>query len=267
MTSRPRTVHVEHCMGTVFSFDIRDPGEWTSALAEAVAWLHEVDATFSTYRDDSVVSRLGRGELSQAECSAQVQEVLVLCEQVSLASKGYFSIQAGQGGGLDPSGMVKGWAIERASDLLAAHGSRNHAVNGGGDIQLEGESASGQPWRIGITDPHDGQRVLTVVTGRDLAVATSGIAERGAHIVNPHTGMAPVGLASVTIIGRQLTFVDAYATAAFAMGPQSLSWIESLVGYDGLLVLADGSTRATSGWKSLASRQDGGGPKQPPVRS
>ncbi len=251
MTATPRTVHVEHCMGTVFSFDVRDPGEWAPALAEAVAWLHQVDETFSTYRADSVVSRLARGELSLPECSAEVREVFELCERVSRASDGYFSTQAGPAGGLDPSGMVKGWAIERASDLLAAHGSGNHAVNGGGDIQLEGESAPGQPWRIGITDPHDRRRVLTVVTGRDLAVATSGIAERGAHVVNPRTGTPAAGLASVTIVGRQLTFVDAYATAAFAMGPDALPWIEALPGYEGLLVLADASTRATPGWSAL----------------
>ena len=235
-------------MGTVFSFDIRDPGDWTQALAEAVAWLHEVDATYSTYRDDSVVSRLASGEVSLSDCSAEVREVFALCEQVSLESKGFFSIHAGPGGALDPSGMVKGWAIERASRLLSAHGSRNHAVNGGGDIQLEGESAPGQPWRIGITDPHRAGTVLTVVTGRDLAVATSGTAERGAHIVNPHTGASAVELASVTMVGRQLTFVDAYATAAYAMGPEALAWIETLPGHEGLVVLADGSRLSTSGW-------------------
>jgi FAD:protein FMN transferase len=248
----PRTVHVEHCMGTVFSFDLRDPGDWTAALAEAVAWLHEVDATFSTYRDDSVVSRLSRGELSLPECSGQVRAVFALCEQVSLASKGYFSIHSAPDGRLDPSGMVKGWAIERASDLLAAHGSRNHALNGGGDIQMEGEAAAGQPWRIGITDPGDGQRVLTVVTGRDLAVATSGIAERGAHIFDPHKGKPAVELSGVTIVGRRLTLVDAYATAAFAMGPGALSWIETLPGYEGLVVNADGTQHCTSGWTSVA---------------
>jgi thiamine biosynthesis lipoprotein len=242
-------------MGTVFSFDIRDPGDWTEAIAEAVAWLHQVDATFSTYREDSVVSRLARGEISLPDCSAQVREVFTLCEQVSLESKGFFSIHAGADGTIDPSGMVKGWAIERASDLLAAHGSRNHAVNGGGDIQLEGESAPGQPWRIGITDPHRAGTVLTVVTGRDLAVATSGTAERGAHILNPHTGVCAVELASVTIVGPQLTFVDAYATAAYAMGTGGLGWIEALPGYEGLVVLADGSRRSTSGWEALTGHR------------
>jgi thiamine biosynthesis lipoprotein len=238
-------------MGTVFSFDVRDPGDWTAPIAEAVDWLHHVDATFSTYRDDSAVSRLGRGEIALVECSVEVREVFALCEQVSLASKGFFSIHAGPGGALDPSGMVKGWAIERASSLLAAHGSRHHAVNGGGDIQMSGESAPGQAWRIGITDPHRAGTVLTIVAGRDLAVATSGMAERGAHILDPHTGSPATGLASVTIVGGQLTFVDAYATAAYAMGKGALDWIETLPGYEGLVVLADASKRATSGWNAL----------------
>ncbi len=91
----PRTVHVEHCMGTVFSFDIRDAGDWQAAIAEAVAWLHAVDATYSTYRDDSVVSRLARGELSLDDCPAQVREVFELAEHVCAESKGFFSIHAG----------------------------------------------------------------------------------------------------------------------------------------------------------------------------
>lgn len=241
-------------MGTVFSFDVRDPGEWAPAIAEAVDWLHEVDATFSTYRDESVVSRLARGEIRLEDCPDQVREVFALCERVSLESNGFFSIRAGAGGALDPSGMVKGWAIERASAVLTAHGSRNHAVNGGGDIQMEGESAPGQPWRIGISDPGKAGTVLTVVAGRDLAVATSGMAERGSHIRNPHTGAAAAGLASVTIVGRRLTFVDAYATAAYAMGPAAVGWIESLPGYEGMVVFTGGRRQATAGWSALTGR-------------
>lgn len=249
VTTNSRTVHVEHCMGTVFSFDIRDPGDWSPTLAEATSWLHEVDSTFSTYRDDSVVRQLARGAVDLAGCSAQVQEVFALCDEVSRASNGYFSIRSDRDPDqLDPSGLVKGWAIERTSDLLLARGSRNHAVNGGGDIQIAGEAAPGQAWRVGITAPLDRTRVLTVVTGRDLAVATSGIGERGAHIMNPQTG-APAGdLASVTIVGDKLTWVDAYATAAFAMGPAGQEWVEALPGYEALIVTRDGTMRSTSGF-------------------
>src|SRR5450759_1820513 len=131
-------------------------------------------------------------------------------------------------GRLDPSGVVKGWAIERASDILRAGGSANHAVNGGGDIQLAGEAAPGQPWRVGIAHPHQPGELVTVVSGRDIAVATSGTAERGDHIVNPVTGRPATELASITLVGRDLTTVDAYATAAAAMGNAAREWVLEL---------------------------------------
>src|SRR5205085_9062412 len=101
-------------------------------------------------------------------------------------------------GAVNPTGLVKGWAIERASEILRTHGSANHAVNGGGDMQLAGEAGPGSPWRVGIADPFDRTRVLTVVSGRDVAVATSGTAERGAHIVDPRSGAPATDLAAVT---------------------------------------------------------------------
>ena len=244
------TVHVEQCMGTVFSVDVRDPGQWADAIADAVAWLHRVDAVFSTYEDGSDISRIRRGELTVEEADPDVARVLDLCEVVEAETEGYFT--AYWDGPVDPTGLVKGWAIEQASRILTAYGSRNHAVNGGGDVQLAGEPAPGEPWRVGISDPLDRTRLLTVVTsrGRDFAVATSGVAERGDHIVNPVTGERAGELAGVTVVGRSLTRVDAYATAAFAMGRAALRWIEPL-GYDALLVSADGAVMATPGFEDL----------------
>ncbi len=235
-------------MGTVFSFDIRDPGDWSAVIAAAVAWLHEADQTYSTYRDDSVVSALGRGLLILDQCSSDVQEVFTLCDQVSRDSGGFFT--STPGGHLDPSGLVKGWAIERASQLLTASGARNHAINGGGDMQLAGEPAPGRPWRVAISDPLHPGRLLTVVQGRDAAVATSGISERGAHIVNPETGLPADGLASVTVVGRSLTFVDAYATAAFAMGEAGFAWLEELDGYEVMAVRTNGRSCQSAGFSS-----------------
>jgi FAD:protein FMN transferase len=246
--TEPRTVHVEQCMGTVFSIDIRDRGAWQDAITEVVAWLHRVDAVFSTYRADSDISRLRRGELIELDADPLVVEVLGLGEQLRAETDGYFTTL--WDGRVDPTGLVKGWAIEQASRLLTAHGSSNHAVNGGGDIQIAGGSAPGQPWRIGIADPFDRSRILTVVHGRDIAVATSGVAERGAHIIDPHTGAPPEALASVTLVGGSLTRLDAYATAAFAMGAGALPWVEALPGYDALVVTRDGVTRFTSGLPS-----------------
>jgi thiamine biosynthesis lipoprotein len=78
--SRP-LVHVEHVMGTVVSFDVRFAKElerapMRAAVADAVTWLHRVDDVFSTYRDGSQVSRLGRGELRLAVCDCDVAYVL-----------------------------------------------------------------------------------------------------------------------------------------------------------------------------------------------
>jgi thiamine biosynthesis lipoprotein len=231
-------------MGTMVSFDV--PGSANGAVDEAVRWLHWVDRTFSTYRPDSAICRLDRGELSLAECPPEVAFVLASCEAVAAVSDGYFSVRAA--GVLDPSGYVKGWAIERSAQLLTAAGSESHCVNGGGDVQCAGPGPrSGGLWRIGISDPLQPGSLVCVVSGRDFAVATSGIAERGAHIIDPCTGRPPSGLASVTITGPSLALADAYATAAFAMGqPRAREWADGLVGYAAFGITADGSTWRTS---------------------
>lgn len=245
----PRTRHVEHCMGTVFTIDIRDPGDWAEPIDEAVRWLHLVDAVFSTYRAGSDISRIRRGELRVADAHPSVSEVLDLCADVHRRTRGCFSPLVD--GRVDPTGLVKGWAIERASQLLRTAGSAHHAVNGGGDIQLSGEAAPGQLWRIGITDPLDASQLVATVAGRDIAIATSGVAERGAHIVDPFTGRPALDLASVTVVGPSLATVDAYATAAFVMGTSALSWVESLPRHEALVIAADGSRTTTAGWPGI----------------
>lgn len=228
---------VEHCMGTVFSIDVRLPGVDPGAVDDVFRWLHWVDETFSTYKPDSQISRLSRGEIRLADCVPEVQEILIRCEQLESETSGYFSAYAS--GRLDPSGLVKGWAGQRASEMLAAAGSRNHCVNGGGDVHCAGFAERGKLWRVGIADPLCHRKVIAVVAGSDLAVATSGDAERGAHIVNPINGSNPSALASVTVVGPNLGTTDAYATAAFAMGQDAPAWIDTMVGYCGFIVFAD----------------------------
>ena len=249
-------------MGTVVSFDIpawAGGGEdWV--LDRAVQWLHWVDATFSPYRDDSDVSRYGRGLVTLAECAPELAQVLDACADVSARSGGYFTITPG--GRFDPSGYVKGWAIERAAAMLSAAGSAEHSVNGGGDVQCVGDHGPGQPWRIGIADPLRPGSLALVVAGRDLAgrgfaVATSGVAERGPHIINPHTGRPATGLASITLVGAGLAETDAYATAAFAMGPAARDWVESLDGYEAFAITPVGATWQTSGFRAYLGLESG----------
>jgi thiamine biosynthesis lipoprotein len=234
-------------MGTVFTIDIRDPGNWDDAIRDVVSWLHEVDRVFSTYRYDSDICRLQRGEITLDAAHRDVAEVLELCADAQVVTGGYFT--AMPNGRLDPTGLVKGWAIEHASRRLTAHGTTNEAVNGGGDMQLVGEAASGRPWTVGISDPREPRRVLSVVSGRDFAVATSGTAERGAHIVDPFTGHPATHAISATVTGPSLTQADAYATAVLVMGPAGVGWIADVDGYEALVVAADASCYRSSGWR------------------
>jgi thiamine biosynthesis lipoprotein len=237
-------------MGTVFTIDIRDRGDWAEVIRQVVAWLHHVDAVFSTYRAQSDISRIGRGELRLSDADPRVAEVLGHCADLQDETGGHFT--ARRGSRIDPTGLVKGWAIERASDLLRAAGSSNHVVNGGGDLQVAGESEPGQPWLVGIADPRHAGSLISVVPAVDCAVATSGTAERGAHIVDPHTGKVARGLLSVSVTGPRLTRVDAYATAAFAMGVDGLRWIDSRPGYEALVVDRSGMVSGTRGWLSAS---------------
>jgi thiamine biosynthesis lipoprotein len=217
---------LEMVMGTAISVDVRDPGEWTEALDDVFAWFRHVDEVFSTYQEDSQISRLGRGELAVADCDPDVAWVLARCQQVVEASGGYFDLWAT--GSLDPSGLVKGWSVERASAMLAGRGSANHCINAGGDIRLRGEPQPGRPWRAGIAHPLVREALTVVVHGRDLAIATSGVAERGGNVIDPHTGRPADALASVTVVGPDLTAADAYATAAVAMGLDAPAWLAEL---------------------------------------
>jgi thiamine biosynthesis lipoprotein len=241
MTARRR---IEHCMGTVFSFDIRYPGVDHAVLDKAVALLHDIDATFSTYRNDSVINRLARGTVVLKDTSADVQHVLAECALWEQKTDGWFSAYAT--GVLDPSGYVKGWAIQRVSDLLRDAGSTSHCINGGGDVQCVGTIPNGEPWRVGISDPLDRTKVVTVVAGPDLAVATSGSAERGTPVLDPHTGRPPSRpLLSLTISGRSIVECDVYSTTGFAMGAAARDWLTGLHDVRAFAVDADGATWST----------------------
>ncbi|MET7600718.1 FAD:protein FMN transferase [Streptomyces sp. NPDC004082] len=244
--------HAEEVMGTVFSFDVRggEPAAVEAALREAVAGLHWVDELFSTYREDSQVSRLARGELTEARCDPVVAEVLELGAEAERASHGWFSLR--YEGRLDPTGIVKGWAAERAARCLAGAGASGVSVNGGGDVQLLGVPGPERSWRVGVSDPlRPGglAAVISAAAADELAVATSGTAERGDHIVDPRTGRSAVtDLVAVTVVAPRLTWADCWATAAFAMGSrEGLGWLESLPDVEALLVTAGDEVRCTSG--------------------
>ena len=241
--------HAEPVMGTVVSFDLRGTApaaSASSAIAQAVSWLHWVDDTFSTYKADSEVNRLERGELSVEQCHLQVQEILSLCGTLRTATNGYFDAWAG--GRLDPSGVVKGWSIEEASALLCELGWPNHSIDGGGDVRLRGRAGEDRGWRVAITHPFQLDAFCAVVALPEGAVATSGTYQRGLHVIDPHRGRPATALAAVTVIGPELVLTDAYATAALAMGPDAAGWLEDLPDHEGFVIDTAGAGRQTSGF-------------------
>lgn len=243
---RRRTVEV---MGTVVSLALR--GRHASGPAADLAWsgvvasLQEVDRMFSTYRPDSLINRWGRGEVALADAPAALGEVLTLAEEARLASGGAFDIAAVRspyGGGPDPSGVVKGWAVQRASRLLDALDRTDSCLSAGGDMVCRVRRPDGAAWQIGVEDPNDTTRLIATVPVRDGAVATSGSAHRGAHIVDPLTRAAAGGILQVTVIGHELIGVDIDATTAFVLGDDADDWLAAR-GRTALIVRADGAVR------------------------
>jgi thiamine biosynthesis lipoprotein len=240
-------VEVEHIMGIPIGIEVAAGA--TAGVEAAFAWLREADATFSTYREDSDISRLDRGELTIADCRPAVDEVLTRCLALERATRGFFS--ARPAGRLDPSGLVKGWAVAGAADRVAAGGAQAFCINAGGDVVVRGRPAPDRLWRVGIRHPVDHEALAAVLAVEDLAVATSGEYERGAHIVDPHTGRPPEGLLSVTVAGPELGTADAYATAIFAMGADGPAWSAGLDGYDAMCVTSDRRVLSTPGFARL----------------
>jgi thiamine biosynthesis lipoprotein len=243
--ARTRGPHrVVRVMGTVISIDVRDPHIGASVVDRVVAHLVDIDRRFSTYLAASEVSRLGRGEIDLDDASPDLRYVLTQCERLRVDSDGAFDVWAHRAdGGLDPSGFVKGWAVEEAVQPLLAAGARDWAINAGGDVIAHGNATPGQGWKVGIRHPDRSDRVAAVLTVRDLAVATSGAYERCGHIRDPRARAAATGLASVTVVGPSLAMADAFATAAFAMGGDGPGWVTGHPGYGVYAITDDGRVR------------------------
>jgi thiamine biosynthesis lipoprotein len=239
------TRRVEDIMGMAILIDVRDVIEET-ALSPAFDWLRFVDDTFSTYKPESDVSRIGRGELDAADAGPWVREVLDRCIELRAETAGYFDAYAR--GSLDPSGLVKGWSVDRAAAMLETAGAHNFAVYAGGDVVVRGHPSPGEPWHVGIRHPHVADRVAAVIEACDLAVATSGAYARGDHVLDPHTRRPARGLHSVTITGPDLATADAYATAAFAMGRDAPGWMARLEGYEAMAITDDERVLSTPGF-------------------
>jgi thiamine biosynthesis lipoprotein len=211
--------------------------EGDAAWAAAVAELRWVDEVFSTWREDSFVSRFARHEVELADCPPELAEVIAIGLAAERESHGAFSVM--RGGRFDPTGVVKGWAVERAAAHLRVLDDTDVCLNAGGDLTCTTRPGA-EPWRVGIEHPLDPLRLVARVPVREGGVATSGTAHRGAHLVDARTGEAPSAVASVTVVAPSLTQADVDATAAYALGPAAAAWLRTRPGRVGLVVWRDG---------------------------
>ena len=219
-----------------------------NALEAAFAHLVSVDERFSTYKETSEISKMNRGELPLAAISDEMREVFAIAEKTKQETNGYFDIHRPDGS-IDPSGIVKGWAILNTATLIRAAGYENYFVNAGGDIAMSGKNAEGKEWSVGIRNPFNANEIVKVVYPRGKGIATSGSYIRGDHIYNPHQPEQKIkDIVSITVIGPDVLEADRFATAAFAMGKSGIAFIENLPGFEGYAIDANGIATMTSGF-------------------
>ena len=248
---QPTVARTFEVMGTVVSFRVLGLAEEAAhaALDQACDVLREADETFSLWKPDSPVSRLRRGETELAQIPPEVADVLELCRTARNWSRGWFDPWAIPGG-VDPTGLVKGWAVERARDVLRRAGATAAIVSGGGDLAVFGCPAPGREWRVGIQHPWRRDALAGVIEVR-AAAATSGSYERGPHLIDPRTGRPGHRGMSATVTGPSLALADALATAVAVGGDDALAAVGALDGYAGYLIRPDGSEAYAGGIQVL----------------
>lgn len=240
--------HTRLLMGMPVTVEVVDNGIKMEDINSVYDYFSYIDDTFSTYKETSEISRINKGLLSTKEYSSDMKVILELCEQTKQETNGYFNIL--HNGLLDPSGLVKGWAVKKASYLLKQRGYVNYYVDAGGDIQVSGHNGNGKSWIIGIRNPFNRHENIKILSLTDKGVATSGTAIRGQHVYNPHKIDEPItDIVSLTVIGPDVFEADRFATAVFAMGKKGIYFIEKLKGFEGYMIDSQGIATYTEGFE------------------
>ena len=234
-------------MGMPITVEIADTSATERHMEQVFAYFISIDEVFSPYKASSELSRINRGELTLAQASAEMQTIFALSAETSAATDGYFDIQRDELS--DPSGIVKGWAIRNAAQMLKDEGLKHFYIDAGGDIQIHGYKAD-QLWNVGIRNPFNHAQIVKVLALTERGVATSGTAIRGQHIYNPYQRESPIqDIVSMTVIGPDIYEADRFATAAFAMGRQGILFIEHLENFEGYMIDAQARATMTSGFE------------------
>jgi thiamine biosynthesis lipoprotein len=242
-------------MGMPVTIEIGDPSAAQGDIDAVFSYFEYVDTKFSTYKETSEITAINKQEIALSEASLDMRTVFALAEQTKQETNGYFDIA--RNGLYDPSGLVKGWAIYNAAEILRERGFHDYYVDAGGDIQAAGKNAQGQPWRVGIRNPFNMQEIVKVLSISDCGVATSGTYVRGQHIYNPKSGdPLETDIVSLTVVGPNIYEADRFATAAFAMGRAGITFIANLRGFEGYLIDSSGRATFTRGFEEYVSHDE-----------
>lgn len=229
--------------------EIADHGETQPAIDGVFAYFSEVEDRFSVFRKNSEISLINDGRLCQKQWSGDMENIFALAETAKKETNGYFNVKV-PGGKFDTSGIVKGWAIKNAAEMLWNKGFKNFYIDAGGDIQVCGTNSQGKDWRVGIRNPFNTAGIVKTVYLKNEGIATSGTYIRGQHIYNPLKNNAPASdIVSVTVVGPDVCRADIFATAIFAMGKEGIEFAGKTKGIEAYVIDKDGIATMTSGFK------------------
>jgi thiamine biosynthesis lipoprotein len=236
-------------MGMPITVEIVDIRTNEEIFNDVFDYFKHVDEKFSTYKTTSEITAINNGMLAENERSEEMRLIFTLSEETKNQTRGFFDIKTPTGN-YDPSGIVKGWAIWNAAQLIKKRGFKDFYVDAGGDVQPHGKNSEGKQWAIGIKNPYNEVENIKVVYVQNEGVATSGTYIRGLHIYNPKKNNEAISdIVSLTVIGPNIYEADRFATAAFAMGPGGIKFIEELDGFEGYIINKDKIGTMTSGFE------------------
>lgn len=237
-------------MGMPITVCVCDKNITSKDIAEIFSYFHHIDKKFSTYKNESEISKINRGQLKEEDYSKEMKKIFELSEKTKKETKGYFDIKFKNK--IDPSGIVKGFAIWEASKILKNKGYKNFYIEAGGDIQVFGNNQEGNTWKVGIKNPFNVKEVIKVLNLTNKGIATSGTYIKGKHIYNPKSKKFADEIASITVMGKNIYEADRFATAAFAMGEKGINFISSLKGFEGYMIKKDKKAVFTKGFRKYA---------------
>jgi thiamine biosynthesis lipoprotein len=240
-------------MGMPVIIQVVDDAITESDFEEVFSFLHYVDQKFSTYKLHSEITKINQGEILPGNYSDDMKFVLAESEKTKKETNGYFDIS--HNGKIDPSGLVKGWAIYNAAKILSSKGFTNYFVEISGDIEMSGYSSDEKKWKIGIRNPFKHDQIIKVLYLTNCGVATSGTYEQGQHVYDPKKPDKPLEeIVSITVIGPNIFDADRYATAAFAMQKEGILFLERLSGFEGYMIDKDGIATFTSNFEKYITK-------------